>query len=312
MRSISILIGPLLHMLGLAYSADRQNHVGACFVALGVVSLAPTFKPPSTCLPHQAPQPALTLVPNATMQNATLYYCESSLFNSTNCPGFFEAGIDGRRNRCLTTDQVDIPVIALNYSQTNSGGQGMACTNPASSSAGGKVKVARGLLLITLLTCLFSAAFGQPMSGDLRLEEKRDVTCKSFLPTGREKITTSRLTKTSAEVDCRQSGAPCTVSIGDGKKLSFASEYFIDGGGSVKELDLQATFGSSAYTQSYSSKVIYTSWIPVGQCGYLTSYSDATLFEGYYRDCSDGGNRTGTAVVVRKGSPLSSLVLTSC
>jgi hypothetical protein len=261
------------------------------------------------------------------MQNATLYYCESSLFNSTNCPGVFEAGFDGRRNRCLTTNQVDIPVIALNYSQTNNGGQGMACTNPASSSAGGKVKVARGLLLITLLTCLVSAVFGQPMvyassahpdgheastSYDLRVEEKRDVTCKSFLPTDRGNVTTSRLAKTSAEVDCRQSGGPCTVSIGEGKKLTFSTEYFIDGGGSVKDLDLQATFGSSAYTQSYSSKVIYTSWIPVGQCGYLTSYSDATLFEGYYRDCSDGGNLTGSAVVVRKGSPLSSLVLTSC
>lgn len=262
------------------------------------------------------------------MQNSTLYYCESSFFNSSNCPGIFEMGDRGGRNRCLTTSQIDVPAIALNYSQANGGsGGGLACTNPASSSAGRTVKLARGLLLVTLLTCLVSAASAQPMFdtsraqlvgaeaptlSNFRVEEKRDVTCKSFLPTNQGNYTNSRLTVTSDKVDCRQSTQPCTVSIAEGKKATFSSDFFVEGGGSAKDIDLYATFGSNAYTQSYSSEVIYTSWVPVGQCGYLISYSPAFLFEGDYRECSDGGNRTGTATIVQKGSPLSSLVMTTC
>ncbi|KAJ9475961.1 DNA excision repair protein [Pseudozyma hubeiensis] len=233
------------------------------------------------------------------MPNATLYYCESAFFNNTSCPGIFEMGDRGRRNLCLTTNQVDVPAIALNYSQANNGsGAGIACTNPASSTAGRTVKLARGLMLITLLTCLVSAAAGQPTLGtsnaqldgreqstlsdfDFRVEEKRDVSCKFFLP------------------------------LTLGKKATFSSEYFLEGGGSWKDPNLYQTFGTD-YVDSYSSNVEYTSWVPVGQCGYLTSYSAAILYEGQYSGCSDGGNRTGTAVVVRKGSPLSSLVMTSC
>lgn len=263
------------------------------------------------------------------MQNATLYYCESAFFNSTNCPGIFEIGDRGRQNLCLTTNQVDVPAIALNYSQANGGsGAGIACTNPASSTAGRTVKVARGLMLITLLTCLVSAALGQPMLGtynaqldgredstlsdfNIRVEEKRDVSCKFFLPLTIGNYTRSRPTQTSDVIDCRQSPLPCTVSIAPGKKATFSSEYSLEGGGSWKDPNLYQTFGTN-YVESYSSKVEYTSWVPVGQCGYLASYSAAILYEGYYRGCSDGGNRTGTAVVVRKSSPLSSLVMTNC
>ena len=95
---------------------------------------------------------------NSTMQNATLHFCESSLFNSTNCPGAFEQGPPGGRSRCYTTSQVDVPQIALNYSQTNNGGQGMSCTDPVNKSAGSKVQLIHGLVLITLITCLMSAA----------------------------------------------------------------------------------------------------------------------------------------------------------
>lgn len=261
------------------------------------------------------------------MQNATLYYCESAFYNNTNCPGLFELGDRGSRNRCLTTNQVDVPAIALNYSQANGGsGAGIACTNPASSSAGRTVKLARGLLLITLLTCLVSAALGQPMLGNpsaqldrraaselsnVRAGEKRDVTCKSFLPLDEGVYTTSRLTRTSAEIDCRQSGLPCTVSIAGVKKVTFSSDYSLEGGGTWKDPQLYSTFGAN-YVDSFSSKVEYTSWVPVGQCGFLGSYSAATLYQGQYRDCTDGRNRTGTAVVVLKSSPLSSLVITSC
>ncbi|GAC93592.1 DNA excision repair protein [Pseudozyma hubeiensis SY62] len=263
------------------------------------------------------------------MPNATLYYCESAFFNNTNCPGIFEMGDRGRRNLCLTTNQVDVPAIAFNYSQANGGsGAGIACTNPASSTAGRTVKVARGLMLITLLTCLVSAAAGQPTLGtsnaqldgreesrlsdfNFRVEEKRDVSCNFFLPLTPGNYTSSGLIKTSDVVDCRQSPSPCTVSIAGGKKATFSSEYFLEGGGSWKDPNLYQTFGTD-YVESYSSNVEYTSWVPVGQCGYLVSYSAAILYEGQYSGCSDGGNRTGTAVVVRKSSPLSSLVMTNC
>lgn len=304
--------------------------------ALAAYFVSPLFAGPS---PSKTDRPfLLTRTPTLSkMQNSTLHFCQSTWFNSTNCPAMYEAP-----NRCYTTSTVDIPAIVQLYSEANGGSAGVACTNPASTSGARKPSIARTILVIAIIMCLVTAAFGQPTSdhlgghdsqlsvaatpptdplasiwtnaralSSLQTVMKRDVDCGSFKPEGEGRSTTSTFSKVSPQVNCMQAGQPCAISVAKGQTATHSSEFYLSNGGSVKGVDVGATFGGN-YTKSYSSAVIYTAWVPVGQCGFLQTYSEATLFNGTYTKCSDGVEKEGTAVVVRDKLQLSSLVIVTC
>jgi len=245
---------------------------------------------------------------------------------------------------------VDVPLIEQDYSRANGGGGGLACTNPASTSGARKPSVARSFIVLVVISCLLTSVLGRATPnhrGTLELGGgvgtapsdalgrdqdsppptkfgfygtvaslplrvmKRDVKCKFFRPDGNGVNTTSSSTKVSPAVDCRQAGSPCVLSAAKGQTASYSSQFYLNTGEVVKGVDVEASFGST-YRESYSSAVIYTTSVPVGQCGFLQSYSFARLFNGTYISCSDGSDKAGKALVVVDKLQLSSLVMTSC
>jgi len=140
---------------------------------------------------------------------------------------------------------------------------------------------------------------------------KRDATCSGFTKNGDGRRTKSRFTKVSDVVNCEQSATPCAISVAQGTTASYTSELTLTLGGTVGGVNIGATFGSS-YTESYTTTVTYTDNVPVGQCGYLSSYSDAMLFDGTYTGCGDPDTQPGTALVVKPNSDNTALTIVAC
>ncbi|KAI1323677.1 hypothetical protein F5Y16DRAFT_332946 [Xylariaceae sp. FL0255] len=136
----------------------------------------------------------------------------------------------------------------------------------------------------------------------LENEKRASDKCKGFKHTS-SKPSESKPVKVSAEVDCTNAGSgDCTITKSKQHTKSVTTSYSVDSGITIDEVfDIGATFGQD-YTSGVTTTLQYGFSVDKGQKGYLTAYSDGTLFKGEFTDCDSGKNHAGEVLAVKKNS----------
>lgn len=97
-------------------------------------------------------------------------------------------------------------------------------------------------------------------------------------------------------VDCRNSEEPCTLQISQGTIQTWTVTWQVSVGVSISGFSASTTVGGS-----YADAVTWTQTgglsVDPGQRGYAGAYTLAVDVPGTYRDCDDGGEYEGSALI---------------
>ncbi|UZJ53643.1 hypothetical protein CBS101457_002963 [Exobasidium rhododendri] len=143
----------------------------------------------------------------------------------------------------------------------------------------------------------------------MELEKRSSITCSGFTITSQES-SYSPSVATSVIVNCQDSAAPCAITDSDQHTSSVTSSYTVSAGVDVFGITASVTFGQD-YTDSEATTIQESVSIPVNQEGYLSSYSEATLYSGTFTGCSSGGDQAGEALALKAKTVTYALVLTN-
>ena len=138
--------------------------------------------------------------------------------------------------------------------------------------------------------------------------EKRDDTCSGF-NIDSSANTYSATVQVFDIVNCRDSAAPCAITQSEQHTTSITSSYSLEAGGDVFGITASSTFGMD-YTDSETTAIQENASVAPNQEGYLSAYSQATIFRGTFTGCS-GGDQPGNALVLKPGTTTYQLVVTN-
>jgi hypothetical protein len=127
-------------------------------------------------------------------------------------------------------------------------------------------------------------------------------TCHTFVPTSnRSSWEISYLpsrSRSSTSSDCNQSPLPCpVVPDTEGRLITWLTMYEAEGAqADVRDSNISAVLGEP-YADEVSTDEYIELYVPAGQMGYLVASIEACHVPGMWRDCSDGQQYEGYAVV---------------
>ncbi|WOO78705.1 uncharacterized protein LOC62_02G002245 [Vanrija pseudolonga] len=124
--------------------------------------------------------------------------------------------------------------------------------------------------------------------------------CKTFDADPRTTWDTNAYTpnkKLSARIDCSNSQSDCPITQAYAKTVTWTTTWNVGVDVSIGKVFGLSASSSGSYAESTTETITLDHSVPKGQIGYLTGYTLAAKVPGWYRDCGNGYDYRGSALI---------------